>query len=53
MHYESIQTLVIGGGVIGLAVARTLALSSRQVVLVEKEKYLIWLRKKKLSKTTT
>jgi L-2-hydroxyglutarate oxidase LhgO len=38
MHYESIQTLVIGGGVIGLAVARALALSSRQVVLIEKEK---------------
>ena len=47
MLYESIETLVIGGGVIGLAVARSLAMNQqqenqrqmrqRQVVVVEKE----------------
>ena len=31
------ESLVIGGGVIGLAVARQLALSGRDVILIEKE----------------
>lgn len=33
---EEIDTLVIGAGVIGLAVARTLALAGREVVIVER-----------------
>jgi L-2-hydroxyglutarate oxidase LhgO len=33
---EGVDTLVIGGGVIGLAVARSLALEGREVVLVER-----------------
>ena len=40
MDHISTETLVIGGGVIGLAVARQLAQSDRQVILVEKEAHL-------------
>ena len=34
---ESVQTVVVGAGVVGLAVARTLALSGREVVILEAE----------------
>ncbi len=34
---ESAECLVVGAGVIGLAVARALALAGREVVVVEKE----------------
>lgn len=34
---ESVQTVVIGAGVVGLAVARELALSGREVVILERE----------------
>ncbi|MCW8914258.1 MAG: NAD(P)/FAD-dependent oxidoreductase [Magnetovibrio sp.] len=34
---ETLDTVVIGGGVVGLACARTLALSGREVVVVERE----------------
>jgi len=39
MH-ESVECVVIGAGVIGLAVARALALSGRTVLVVEKERYI-------------
>ena len=32
---DQIETIVIGAGVVGLAVARALALSGREVVIVE------------------
>ncbi len=35
---DSVQTVVIGAGVIGLAIARELALSGREVVVLEREK---------------
>lgn len=34
---ESVQTVVVGAGVVGLAVARALALSGREVVILEAE----------------
>lgn len=34
---ETVETLVIGAGVVGLAIARALARSGREVVIVEKE----------------
>lgn len=34
---ESVETLVVGGGVIGLAIARELALDGREVVVIEAE----------------
>ena len=34
---EHVQTIVIGAGVIGLAVARQLALSNREVIVLESE----------------
>ncbi|MGH6976390.1 MAG: NAD(P)/FAD-dependent oxidoreductase [Stellaceae bacterium] len=37
---ESVECVVIGAGVIGLAVARALALSGRTVLVVEKERYI-------------
>lgn len=37
---ESIECVVIGAGVVGLAVARVLALSGRRVLVVEKERYI-------------
>jgi L-2-hydroxyglutarate oxidase LhgO len=37
---ESIECVVVGAGVIGLAVARALALSGRTVLVVEKERYI-------------
>jgi len=37
---ESVECVVIGAGVIGLAVARALALSGRTVLIVEKERYI-------------
>lgn len=41
MHMrESVECVVIGAGVIGLAVARALALSGRTVLVVEKERYI-------------
>lgn len=38
MHMESVESVVIGGGVIGLAVARALALDGREVLLLEGER---------------
>lgn len=35
---DSVQTVVIGAGVIGLAIARELAISGREVVVLEREK---------------
>lgn len=35
---ESIETVVIGAGVVGLAIARALARSGREVVVIEREK---------------
>lgn len=37
MTMEHIECLVIGAGVVGLAIARALALSGREVIVVEKE----------------
>lgn len=37
---ESVECVVIGAGVVGLAVARALALSGRTVLVVEKERYI-------------
>lgn len=37
---DSIECVVIGAGVVGLAVARVLALSGRDVLVVEKERYI-------------
>ncbi|MGH7013104.1 MAG: NAD(P)/FAD-dependent oxidoreductase [Stellaceae bacterium] len=37
---ESVECVVIGAGVVGLAVARALALSSRTVLVVEKERHI-------------
>ncbi len=37
---ESVECVVIGAGVVGLAVARVLALSGRGVLVVEKERYI-------------
>ncbi len=37
---ESVECVVIGAGVIGLAVARVLALSGRSVLVVEKERHI-------------
>ena len=37
---ESVECVVIGAGVVGLAVARALALSGRAVLVVEKERYI-------------
>lgn len=37
---ESVECVVIGAGVVGLAVARALALSGRMVLVVEKERYI-------------
>jgi 2-polyprenyl-6-methoxyphenol hydroxylase-like FAD-dependent oxidoreductase len=34
---ESVDCLIVGAGVIGLAVARALALAGREVVVVESE----------------
>lgn len=36
---EKLDVLVVGAGVVGLAIARNLALSGRQVVVAEKEKF--------------
>jgi L-2-hydroxyglutarate oxidase LhgO len=37
---ESVECVVIGGGIIGLAVARALARSGREVLLLEKERWI-------------
>jgi L-2-hydroxyglutarate oxidase LhgO len=37
---EKVECLVVGGGVIGLAIARALALAGREVLLLEKERWL-------------
>jgi len=37
MSAESIDTVVIGAGVVGLAVARALAMAGQEVVLLEAE----------------
>ncbi|MCD6734901.1 MAG: FAD-binding oxidoreductase, partial [Burkholderiaceae bacterium] len=34
---ETVQTVVIGAGVVGLAIARELALAGREVVILERE----------------
>jgi L-2-hydroxyglutarate oxidase LhgO len=39
MH-ETVECVVIGAGVVGLAVARVLALSGRDVLVVDKERYI-------------
>ena len=37
---EAVECVVIGGGIIGLAVARALARAGREVILLEKEKWI-------------